>query len=377
MAIMRGVSSDAKTTGRHNGAGRAIKAGFVISAALLILLGLTLYYRPFAVLDRVTRARLYSVGMQGQDVFIDGHRIHYLVGGTGKPIVLVHGLGSRASDWVGLIPPLVRSGRRVYAIDLLGYGQSDRPADAPYSIPQEARLVEDFLQAENLQHVDLAGWSMGGWISMVVATDMPQRINRLVLLDSAGLRFQPDFDPSLFTPTNLDQLHQLMRLLSPAAPAMPTFLARAFLKRAQPDAWVIRRSVDAMLTGDDLLDNKLHDLTMPVLIVWGKDDHLTPLALAYTLHAGVPGSKLQLIDGCGHLAPGLCADRIAPDMLSFLNGPNARHESRQDDASLLPPQTSRSSTSGFWSLFAGAKSKGASSSGRKPAAATTQQSAGR
>jgi pimeloyl-ACP methyl ester carboxylesterase len=259
MAIMQDLSSHEKTTGQPTSAGRVIRAALMVSVALLILLGLTLYYRPFAVLDRVTRARLYAAGMQNQDVLIDGHRIHYLVGGTGKPIVLVHGLGSRASDWVGLIPPLVHGGHRIYAIDLLGYGQSDRPADAPYSIPQEARIVEDFLQAEHLQHVDLAGWSMGGWISMVVATDMPQRIDRLVLLDSAGLRFQPDFDPSLFTPTDLDQLHQLMHLLSPAAPAMPAFLARAFLKRARPDAWVIRRSVNAMLTGDDLLDNKLHE----------------------------------------------------------------------------------------------------------------------
>jgi pimeloyl-ACP methyl ester carboxylesterase len=379
MAIMQDLSSHEKTTGQPTSAGRVIRAALMVSVALLILLGLTLYYRPFAVLDRVTRARLYAAGMQNQDVLIDGHRIHYLVGGTGKPIVLVHGLGSRASDWVGLIPPLVHGGHRIYAIDLLGYGQSDRPADAPYSIPQEARIVEDFLQAEHLQHVDLAGWSMGGWISMVVATDMPQRIDRLVLLDSAGLRFQPDFDPSLFTPTDLDQLHQLMHLLSPAAPAMPAFLARAFLKRARPDAWVIRRSVNAMLTGDDLLDNKLHELTMPVLIVWGKDDHLTPLALAYTLHAGVPGSKLQLIDGCGHLAPGLCAGRIAPDMVSFLNGSEVQHETRQDDASLQSPQTSRSSLSGFWGLFAGAGTKDAHPPGATPASATAtpNRSAGR
>ncbi len=357
MATLQGAFSQQKIAEIGSVLSTRLKLWVAFSAALLLALGLTLYYRPFAVLDRVTAARLFVDGMQNQDAMIDGYRIHYLVGGSGQPIVLVHGLGSRASDWVGLIGPLVRSGRRVYAVDLLGYGQSDRPSNAPYSIAQEARIVEGFLESQHLQHTDLAGWSMGGWISMVVATDMPQRVGRLVLLDSAGLRFQPSFDPSLFTPTDLDQLHQLMYLLSPAAPRMPTFLARAFLKRAQPDAWVIRRSVDAMLTGHDLLDNKLNELTMPVLIVWGKEDHLTPLSLAYTIHAGVRRSQLQLINGCGHLAPGLCANKIAPDMIAFLDRPDTQRDSQQDNASVQSAQVSRSSASGFWGLFSFAKAK--------------------
>ena len=344
-----------------------LKAWLVACAALLMALGITLYYRPFALLDRVTEARLFADGMQNQDVVIDGHRIHYLVGGTGQPIVLVHGLGSRASDWVGLIGPLVRSGHRVYAIDLLGYGDSERPASAHYSIAEEAHVVEGFLQAQNLQHTDLAGWSMGGWISMVVATDMPQRVSRLVLLDSAGLRFQPSFDPILFTPSDMAQIRALERLLSPSAPLMPDFLARAFLVRAQPEAWVIRRSVDAMLTGQNLLDNKLKQLTMPVLIVWGKEDNLTPLSMAYTIHAGVPNSHLEVFDGCGHLAPGLCASRIAPDMVSFLDKSGGQRESQQESASVQSPQVSRSSASGFWGLFSFAKAKGTRTEATAPA----------
>jgi pimeloyl-ACP methyl ester carboxylesterase len=296
------------------------KKGIFICGVAVLVFACMLWFKPFWLIDRATQVRLAAAGMHSRDVMVGGHKIHYLVGGTGEPIVLVHGLGSRASDWVGLIPPLVHSGRRVYALDLLGYGDSDRPANSQYSIEDEARIVEGFMQAENLRHVDLAGWSMGGWVSMVVATENPQQVARLILLDSAGLRFQPSFDPALFTPTDVSQLRQLERLLSPNAPAMPAFLARAFLVRARPDAWVIRRSVDSMLTGQDLLDNKLAQLKMPVLIVWGKEDQLTPLSLAYTLHAGVPNSTLDVIDGCGHLAPGLCAHQIAPKLLTFLDG---------------------------------------------------------
>ena len=280
---------------------------------------LVVWYRPLWVFDRVTQAKLALVGMHHEEVVLDGQHIHYLVGGQGSPVLLVHGLGSRATDWADLIPTIVRSGHRVYAIDLLGYGESDKPKDADYSIPQESKIVEEFLVAKDLQHVDLAGWSMGGWISMVVATEMPDRVSKLILMDSAGLRFKPTFDMQLFTPTNMQQMSELVGLLTPYQRVMPDFLSKALLERSQSDAWVIRRSVDAMLTGQDLLDGKLGQLTMPVLIVWGKQDNLTPLSMAYEIHAGVPHSTLALYDGCGHLAPGLCANQIKPDLVSFLN----------------------------------------------------------
>ncbi len=301
--------------------GRNAALGVVLLVALILL---AIWNKPLWVLDRVTQARLSLSGMRSAEVRLEDHRIHYLVGGEGEPVLLVHGLGSRASDWSGLIPSLVHSGHRVYAIDLLGYGDSDKPADASFSIADQARLVEDFMQAEHLNHVDLAGWSMGGWIAMVVATDEPQRIAKLVLLDSAGLRFQPAFDTQLFTPATLGQLHSLMTLLTPDMRPVPGFFAKALLARSLEDRWVIRRSVESMLTGQSLLDGKLQKLTMPVLIVWGKQDALTPLSLAYQLHAGVPHSSLEVFDGCGHLAPGLCASRIAPHLTSFLDSSNTQ-----------------------------------------------------
>ena len=155
-------------------------------SVLLCVAVLFVWYRPLTVFDGVTEVKLAMAGMRNETVMLDGHRIHYLVGGQGSPVLLVHGLGSRATDFADLIPPIVRSGHRVYAIDLLGYGESDRPQNSDFSIREESKIVEDFIVSENLQHFDLAGWSMGGWISMVVATEMPERVSKLILLDSAG-----------------------------------------------------------------------------------------------------------------------------------------------------------------------------------------------
>ncbi len=76
--------------------------------------------------------------------------------------------------------------------------------------------------------------------------------------------------------------------------------------------------MNSMLAGSDLLDGKLGALKMPVLIVWGKNDQLTPVSLAYVFHAQIPQSVLEIYDGCGHLAPRECAGRIGPNTLDFL-----------------------------------------------------------
>ena len=136
----------------------------LVLCALAVLLGMAVWARPLAVLDAVTRSRLLFEGFHGESTMVDGHRIHYLEGGRGKPILLIHGLGGRATDWANLMPQLSKGGYHVYAIDLLGYGDSDKPKDADYSIEQETAIAQGFLNRLQLAHVDLAGWSMGGWV---------------------------------------------------------------------------------------------------------------------------------------------------------------------------------------------------------------------
>src|SRR5277367_1638859 len=148
-----------------------------IAAVVLLLsaLGFVIlaWRNPLWLVDRQVDARLRLQGVHSEFVTVRGYKMHYLVGGTGRPLVLVHGLGSRAADWANLIPRLIAGGHRVYALDLLGYGRSSQPRDADYSISQQAAMVEGFLDSQHLQRVDLAGWSMGGWISMRVALQQP------------------------------------------------------------------------------------------------------------------------------------------------------------------------------------------------------------
>jgi pimeloyl-ACP methyl ester carboxylesterase len=308
-----------------------------VQVILLVVLaaGAVFYMRPMWVIQHAIALHLWSQGVRSEYVNAGGYRLHYLVVGEGEPVLLVHGLGAKAEDWGNLLPAIARGGYKVYAIDLLGYGKSDKPAEASYSIAQEAGIVRAFLDAKGLERVDLGGWSMGGWVSLKVASDAPERVNRLMLFDSAGIRFDIKFPHSIFWPGTPAELAELTSWLLPQPPPYPDFLARDMLRTFRPRQWVIRRSVSAMETEADVMDGKLGSLKMPVLIVWGAQDRLTPVYTAEVMHKEIPQSELVLFDGCGHLAPVQCESKIAPRVLEFLRTqPNAAATTPQIPAGL-------------------------------------------
>lgn len=289
-------------------------------ALLLVVAGVGLWERPLSYFDESMYVRDWFSGVRGGEVMVGGHRLHYETEGpaNGSPVVLVHGLGSRAEDWRNLAPSLAKAGFRVYLPDLIGYGRSEKPADFSYSIHDESDVVLDFLDALDLKQVDLGGWSMGGAIVQHVAAEHPERVRRLILFDSAGLFVLPTWDPKLFTPQSVVELDELDVLLMPNPPKWPGFVARDILRVSNGRAWIIHRAFAEMLTGKDATDKLLPQLKMPVLIIWGGEDHITPLSLGESMHKLVPQSELEVIPGCGHLAPEQCAKQIGPRVVEFV-----------------------------------------------------------
>ena len=259
-------------------------------------------------------------GVESHTVTVAGHRMHYNVQGPadGPAVVLIHGLGGRSEDWRDLAPYLAKAGYRVYMPDLPGFGRSEKPPDFSYSIPDQAAAVLGFLDAMGLKQVDLGGWSMGGWIVQRIASDHPERVRRLMLFDSAGIYEKPAWDTALFTPQTPAELDQLDALLMPHPPVVPAFVAKDILRISKGNAWVVHRALATMLTGKDATDSLLPSLKMPVLIVWGAEDHITPLSQGQKIHQLVPQSELDVIPGCGHLAPGQCTVQIGPKVVAFV-----------------------------------------------------------
>jgi pimeloyl-ACP methyl ester carboxylesterase len=293
----------------------------LILVVLTATFGLEFWTHPLGILFVLSRAQLFFSGARSRFAEVDGYRVHYYALGPdgGRVAVLVHGLGGRADDWQKLAPQLAKAGYRVYLPDLPGYGESEKPANFSYSVSDEAKIVVSFLDALGLQQVDLGGWSMGGWIVQLAAADHPERVRKLMLFDSAGLYVKPDWDTSLFTPDSAEEIDKLDTLLMPNPPHVPGFVARDILRTSHKHAWVMHRAINSMLTGRDTTDKLLPSLKMPVLIVWGQVDHITPLSEGETIHRLIPQSQLTVISGCGHLAPNECANKIGPAVVNFLS----------------------------------------------------------
>ncbi len=291
-----------------------------VVGAVVLAVAIGFWQRPVSYFNQLMYIQMALAGAHSHSVVVAGHRIHYYVQGPegGNVVVLVHGLGGHAEDWRNLAPYLVHAGYRVYTPDLPGYGRSEKPADFSYSIPDEANAVVGFMDTLGLRQVDLGGWSMGGWIVQRIAYEHPERLRRLILFDSAGIYETPTWNTALFTPTSAGELDQLDALLMPHPPAVPGFIARDVLRRSRQNAWVIQRALATMLTGRDATDSLLPQLKMPVLIVWGSLDLITPLSQGETMHKLISKSTLDVIQGCGHLAPVQCADRIGPRLVESL-----------------------------------------------------------
>jgi pimeloyl-ACP methyl ester carboxylesterase len=287
----------------------------------IVVAGLIFYRYPLWVADQQTRYHLWRRGVKSDYIEAGGYKLHYFeaspAGGAGTPLVLVHGLGARGEDWAAMIQALAAQGFHVYAPDLLGYGRSPKP-DVDYSVSLEEQTVVNFMQAVHVLRADVGGWSMGGWIAMKLALDHPEMVDRLVIYDSAGIYFPAAWGPDLFTPNDVAGVKELMALLSPKPRPLPNFAAEAALRKLQGNAWVLRRSMSSMTTGRDLLDFRLYEMKPPMLIVWGAQDELIPLSVGERIHESVPQSVLDVVEGCGHLAPAECAVPVIEGTVDFL-----------------------------------------------------------
>jgi 2-hydroxy-6-oxo-6-(2'-carboxyphenyl)-hexa-2,4-dienoate hydrolase len=298
--------------------GRWKKSGLIV---LLLAVAFAVYAssRPLSVLRAIGKITLLSGGIHSRYVQVGPYRVHYYEGGEGPPLVFVHGLGAESLNWI----PAMLSFRHqfhVYAIDLLGHGDTERP-DIAYSITQQSEMLHQFLVDRKALPADVVGISMGGWVTLKFAIDHPGAVNRLVVADAAGLKFQTDLTAKNFLPATHDEFVQFMAMLTPRLHDAPYPLRRDFMNRVAERAWITRRIFDSFLTYQDVLDGKLQGITAPVLVIWGRKENLIPLSVGEEMKQQIPNASLLVCNDSGHLAIYECWNQLKPEVASFLSSP--------------------------------------------------------
>lgn len=288
-----------------------------IIMAFDVVMSVVTYRHPVWIINQALNARLQIAGFRSEYVRVGPYRVHYFLGGHGKPLLLIHGLGARGEDWTPQMPFYAKNGFRVYAIDLLGCGRTDRP-DIRYTIGQQVDLIQGFLTAMHLEKVDLVGWSMGGWVALEFALQHPEHVNRLVAMGSAGLKFKSDLTPGVLEPNTVPELERLEAVLMARHYYIPGFVQRDLLRTMQRNRAVVHRTLESLLREEDYFAGRLHQLQMPVLLMWGQQDELIPPSVGRQMHQAIPQSVLELYAGCGHMGPATCAARMVPRVMDFL-----------------------------------------------------------
>jgi pimeloyl-ACP methyl ester carboxylesterase len=288
---------------------------------LLLMLAFMVYAsgRPLSVLRAAGHVTLLSAGIHSHYTQVGGYRVHYYEGGQGPPLVFVHGLGAESLNWV---PAMLDTRRQfhVYAIDLLGHGKTERPEIA-YSIEQQSEMLRQFLAAQNIRSADLVGVSMGGWVVLKLASEHPEVVNRMVVADAAGLKFQTDLTVKNFLPATPEEFNAFIAMLTPRAYHTPYPVERDFLNQVSEHAWITRRIFDSFLTYRDVLDGKLEGIKVPVLIIWGKEEKLIPMSVGEQMKQQLPNSSLVVCTDSGHLAVFECWKQLRPEVVKFLSSP--------------------------------------------------------
>lgn len=224
-------------------------------------------------------------------------------GPTSEPplAVFLHGLGSSIATWSTVLPTIARRAP-VVAPDLPGFGRTPPPADSPYaSLREHVDAAHTFIDAVSPDApVQLVGQSLGGWIAARIASERPERVARLTLVNATGILHPQLLEQRrLFSPHNDEELIDLWQRMWYRLPTSFWLLRRQYLELTRTP--IVRGFMDSF-DDEDFLDPKTLDrIDAPTLLVWGIADRLVDYQFARAYREGVKDIRFRPIPACGHV----------------------------------------------------------------------------
>ena len=239
-----------------------------------------------------SRRALTSAGLEKKTIEGPAGPIVYWVGGTGSPVLLLHGTNDQAGTWGAVVPPLMRA-HRLIVPDLAGHGESG-PTSGRIMFAHLLGGIERVLEAESPGvAVAIVGNSMGGWLALLEAQRAPARVRRVILEAGGGISWQGPL-PTLLPVTRDEAKAILVRVFGTPPPPVPGFVLDEMIRLSASSPMTRYDAADATA---HLLDGKLKDLAVPVDLVWGTQDGVLPIAFGERFRAEFASAGWHTIDG--------------------------------------------------------------------------------
>ena len=277
---------------------------------------------------------------------VDGVRVHYQEAGeeNAPVMILIHGFISSTMVWNEVFLPLARAGFRVIALDLPGYGYSEKPRDAAYTIEGQARAVVGLMDRLEIDKAIVTGASYGGAIAATIALDNPERVERLILIGAvtnddaknhALLRIaRTPVVGDLLTPLFLGsrwamrkRMERVYRRLGRPFDERKLAARHHVLAVANAHRAVIR---SARRWNANRIQRDAHLIGQPTLIAWGDHDQEIPIMNGYRLRDEIPNARMVIFKDCGHLPPQEYPQQFVEAVSEFCKLEPGRDENRSE-----------------------------------------------
>ena len=247
----------------------------------------------------------------GQSITAAGIRTNYHdSGGAGAPVLLIHGSGPGVSAWANwrLVMPALAQQARVIALDMVGFGYTERPEGFVYNMDAWVRQAVGLLDALGIERTDLVGNSFGGGLSLALAIAHPERVRRLVLMGSAGVSFPltEGLDAVWGYTPSVENMRAIMDYFAFDQGLMSDDLARlrfeASIRPGFQESFAAmfpaprQRWIEALASAEA----DIRALPHQALVIHGREDRVIPLATSLTLSSWIQRSQLHVYGQCGH-----------------------------------------------------------------------------
>ncbi|MFN6962290.1 MAG: alpha/beta fold hydrolase [Pyrinomonadaceae bacterium] len=281
-------------------------------------------------------------------IAVDGARVHYQeFGEAADPtLLLIHGYTASVTSWRTSAPMLAARGFRVIAIDLLGFGYSEKPPWFEYSITAQARVVARFMNRLGIGRATIVGSSYGGAVAATLALDYPERVEKLVLVSAVS-----DDGPKNLPILRLSALPGIGEALTPflaGSRAFWRFRMRNTLAPANHhliDDTRVANVVRPLHAADahhsllatsrnwsaERVGRDAQYINQPTLIIWGEDDRVVPIAGGHRLHDAILNSRFVVLRDCGHMPAEEKAELFTDLVTEFCRDRKGRLAAKDDD----------------------------------------------
>jgi pimeloyl-ACP methyl ester carboxylesterase len=261
--------------------------------------------------------------MDEKFVTINRNKIRYLEDGKShKNLILLHGLGGYAERWSNIIPFLTKK-FHVFAPDMIGYGQSDKPT-ADYTPEYFVKFVFDFMEAVGIKNTVMMGTSLGGQVVIECAATQLPIIKKIILISPAGImrKSTPTLDAytmAALYPSKEAVKNAYQMMVGPGKQVSEISIERFITNMSRPNAKMAFLSTLLGLKNAPDIYEKLEKIIVPTMLIWGKEDNLIPFEYSQQFILSINNCKFIAMEGCGHSPYVEAPEKLSELVIKFLS----------------------------------------------------------